>query len=82
MGLFGKKNDDVAPEAAPAEEKTITAQVVGEQDGEKMYHCDKCNKDFKASEGNFVLEGSAFCCNECCPKDKAEGDDHEVCEFC
>ena len=96
MGIFGfGKKKDEAPAATPASdtsaapaatgEKTITAEPVGERDGEKVYVCQMCNQEFKQSEGNFVLEGSAFCCTGCCgsPDDPKKGDDgHEVCEFC
>lgn len=67
------------------EDKKITATPVGEKDGEKTYICGKCKKEKKESEGNFVLGGSAFCCNECCPGDKSKehkDGDAEVCEFC
>lgn len=65
------------------EEKKITATPVGEKDGEKTYACGKCNKEKKESEGNFVLDGSAFCCSECCPKDEGhETKDDGTCEFC
>lgn len=66
------------------EEKKITAVPVGEKDGEKTYKCGKCGEEKKESEGNFVLDGSAFCCSECCPGDKEghkEGEG-ETCEFC
>ena len=43
------------------EEKKVTAVSVGELDGEKTYKCEKCSKEKKESEGNFVLEGSSFC---------------------
>lgn len=71
------------------EEKKVTAEPVGEEDGEKTYKCEKCGQVKKESEGNFVLGGAAFCCLECCPKDEDKKDDHEhkedddgVCEFC
>ena len=50
---------------------------------EKMFKCEKCGKEKKESEGNFVLDGSAFCCEECCkkPVEGEEGKDG-VCEFC
>jgi|GEM_PF-1955176 len=68
MGLFGKKKADnaSADQSAPGA-------------GDEMKTCEKCGKEKPLSEGNMVLEGSAFCCNECCPKG---GDKHEVCEFC
>ena len=56
---------------------------------EKMMTCSKCGLEKKELEGNMVLEGSAFCCTDCCgsPDDKKKDDDqgHEeegVCEFC
>lgn len=65
------------------EEKKITATSVGEKDGEKTYICEKCGKEHKESEGNFVLEGSAFCCSECCPvKGEHKKEEGETCEFC
>ena len=70
MGLFnlGKKKADATPVDAPA------------ADAGDLKVCEKGGKEFPMSEGNMVLEGSAFCCNTCCPK---EGDkEHEVCEFC
>ena len=73
MGLFnlGKKKADEPKADAPA---------AAENAGDEMRTCEKCGKEKPLSEGNLVLEGSAFCCTECCPKD---GDkDHEVCEFC
>lgn len=52
---------------------------------EKLFNCAKCKKEKKKSEGNFVLEGTEFCCKECCGDPKTG--DHkekkkEVCEFC
>ena len=71
------------------EEKKVTAEPVGEADGEKTYKCDKCGNEKKESEGNFVLEGSSFCCTDCCGSpDEKKDDGHEhkdddgVCEFC
>jgi len=71
-----------------SEEKKVTVIPVGELDGEKTYKCEKCGEVKKESEGNFVLEGSSFCCTECCGSpDEKKKDDHEhdedgVCEFC
>jgi len=52
---------------------------------EKTFTCAKCGKVKGESEGNFVLEGSTFCCKNCCGdpskgehKDKADN----MCEFC
>lgn len=52
---------------------------------EKKYTCAKCGKEKSEAEGAFVLEGSTYCCKECCGdsakmehKDKAA----QVCEFC
>ena len=91
--IYSKAKQLIIIENKMDEEQKITAEPVGEEDGEKTYKCEKCGKVKKQSEGNFVLAGSSFCCLECCPKDdkKAEGgdDDHEhkedddgVCEFC
>ena len=52
---------------------------------EKTYKCEKCGKEKKESEGIFMLEGTAFCCNGCCG-DTAKGEHKEkkpnICEFC
>jgi len=52
---------------------------------EKTTTCAKCGKVKKISEGNYVLEGSAFCCKDCCG-DPSKGEHKEkkgeVCEFC
>lgn len=63
------------------EDKKITAVSVGEKDGEKTYKCEKCGEEKKESEGNFVLDGSAYCCTDCCPKD-GEHAGEGTCEFC
>lgn len=51
----------------------------------KKYKCEKCGKEKTGSQGMFVLEGSTFCCKECCG-DPAKGEHKEkkdtVCEFC
>lgn len=52
---------------------------------EKMLVCKKCKKEKKESEGVFVLEGTTFCCKECCG-DPSKGEHNakkdNVCEFC
>lgn len=52
---------------------------------DEVFVCEKCGKKKKKSEGNFILEGSAFCCKDCCG-DPATGEHKEkasnVCEFC
>ncbi|MDP2676946.1 MAG: hypothetical protein Q8O83_04665 [bacterium] len=52
---------------------------------DKAFTCRKCGKEKKESEGKFVLEGTTFCCKECCG-DPAKGEHKEtkdgVCEFC
>ena len=52
---------------------------------EKVIKCAKCGKEKKESEGHYVLEGSTFCCRECCG-DPEKGEHKErndnVCEFC
>ena len=52
---------------------------------EKTIQCAKCKKTKKESGGNYVLEGTTFCCKECCG-DPAKGEHKEtkanVCEFC
>ncbi|MEK7162478.1 MAG: hypothetical protein AAB730_01295 [Patescibacteria group bacterium] len=52
---------------------------------QEIYTCAKCGKKKKKSEGMFVLEGSTFCCKECCG-DASKGEHKEkadkVCEFC
>jgi len=52
---------------------------------EKTYQCSKCKKVKKESEGNFVLEGTAYCCKACCG-DPSKGEHKEeaknTCEFC
>jgi hypothetical protein len=52
---------------------------------EKMVKCAKCGKEKKESEGNYVLEGSTFCCKKCCG-DPGKGEHKEkknnTCEFC
>jgi len=52
---------------------------------DKTFTCRKCGKTKKESEGSFVLEGTTFCCKECCG-DPAKGEHkdkkNEVCEFC
>ena len=51
----------------------------------KKIKCEKCGKEKLESEGYWVLEGSAFCCKECCG-DPKKGEHKEkkenVCEFC
>ena len=51
----------------------------------KKYKCAKCNKEKKENEGNFYLDGTQFCCKECCG-DPAKGEHKDkkenVCEFC
>lgn len=52
---------------------------------DKTYTCRKCGKVKKKSEGVFMLEGTTFCCKECCG-DPLKGEHKEtknnVCEFC
>ena len=52
---------------------------------EKLFKCSKCNKEKREEEGTYVLEGTAFCCKECCG-DPEKGEHKEkkdnVCEFC
>jgi len=52
---------------------------------EKTTKCAKCLKEKKESEGSYVLEGTAFCCKECCG-DPAKGEHKKknanICEFC
>ncbi|OGF69143.1 hypothetical protein A3H65_00985 [Candidatus Giovannonibacteria bacterium RIFCSPLOWO2_02_FULL_45_14] len=52
---------------------------------EELFTCAKCGKKKKKSEGVFVLEGSTFCCKDCCG-DASKGEHKEkaaaVCEFC
>jgi len=52
---------------------------------QEMFTCEKCSKEKTESEGKFVLEGSAFCCESCCG-DPEKGEHKEkkenVCEFC
>ena len=75
MGLFdflkGKKGEK-------------NTSVTGELQ-EEAFTCAKCGKVKKEIEGNYVLEGSAFCCKECCG-DPAKGEHKQktdtVCEFC
>jgi len=46
-----------------------------------MVKCAKCGQEKNESEGKYVLEGSAFYCNDC--KDKEDTNEKgEVCEFC
>lgn len=45
-----------------------------------MIKCEKCGKEKKESEGSYVLEGSTFCCEDCCKKGEEKADN--VCEFC
>jgi|ETNmetMinimDraft_26_1059896.scaffolds.fasta_scaffold153490_2 hypothetical protein len=51
----------------------------------KNFKCAKCGKEKKESEGNFYLDGTQFCCKECCG-DAVKGENKEkadkVCEFC
>jgi len=51
----------------------------------KLFKCVKCKKEKKEDEGSHVLEGTTFCCKQCCDttreKDE-EGKDKMVCEFC
>jgi len=53
--------------------------------GGKTVKCAKCGKEKKESEGTYVLEGTAFCCKECCGN-PAKGEHKETanktCEFC
>lgn len=52
---------------------------------EKKIQCVKCKKDKKESEGYYVLEGSAYCCKDCCGgKEKGENKETKsnICEFC
>ncbi len=52
---------------------------------DEIFTCAKCGKEKKRSEGNFVLEGSTFCCKQCCgdPSDsKHKEKASAVCEFC
>ena len=52
---------------------------------DQIFTCEKCGKEKSRSEGNFVLEGSAFCCKECCgdpSKAEHKGKASAVCEFC
>ncbi|MEK7090635.1 MAG: hypothetical protein AAB930_03550 [Patescibacteria group bacterium] len=63
----------------------ILDELTGQGEGEKTYKCEKCGKEKKESEGKFMLEGSAFCCKECCgDADKGEHKEKKpnVCEFC
>lgn len=52
---------------------------------EKTYTCAKCKKEKKESDGVFYMEGTAFCCKECCG-DPEKGEHKETkdntCEFC
>lgn len=52
---------------------------------DEVYVCAKCGKKKKKSEGVFMLEGTAFCCKECCGE-VSRGEHKEkaaaVCEFC
>ena len=52
---------------------------------EEKVKCAKCGKEKKKNEGNYVLEGTAFCCKDCCG-DPSKGEHKEtkdeVCEFC
>jgi len=54
-------------------------------DQEKMIMCAKCKKEKKESDGAFYMEGTAFCCKECCG-DTEKGEHKEqkenMCEFC
>ncbi|MBI2023403.1 hypothetical protein HYT01_02460 [Candidatus Giovannonibacteria bacterium] len=52
---------------------------------EKIEKCAKCGKEKKASEGVYILEGSTFCCKECCgdpSKNEHKEKKSNVCEFC
>ena len=50
-----------------------------------MLKCVKCKKEKTKEQGVFVLEGSTFCCKQCCG-DPVKGEDKQeknnVCEFC
>lgn len=64
---------------------SIFGDASDKKEEEQNYKCEKCGKEKKESEGKFMLEGSAFCCKECCG-DAANGEHKEkkpnVCEFC
>ncbi len=53
---------------------------------EKTFECAKCKKTKKESDGNFVLDGSTYCCKDCCgdPNDEEHKnkEDDGTCEFC
>jgi len=52
---------------------------------EKLFKCAKCAKEKKKEEGMYVLEGTAFCCKECCgvpSKNERKEKKANVCEFC
>jgi len=44
-----------------------------------MVKCAKCGEEKKESEGKYVLEGTAFRCNDCESKEKKTDN---TCEFC
>lgn len=44
-----------------------------------MVKCAQCGKEHKESEGKYVLEGTAFRCNDCEAKTEKKDD---ICEFC
>ena len=49
------------------------------------HKCAKCGKEKTEAEGVYVLEGTTFCCKECCG-DPAKGEHKDkkdnICEFC
>ena len=55
------------------------------QKDEIMLKCVKCKKEKTQDQGIFMLEGSTFCCKQCCG-DPAKGEDKvkkdNVCECC
>jgi hypothetical protein len=53
--------------------------------GEKKYTCEKCKKEYKKSDGNFILRNKKrFCCKNCCKDShqKNNSSQKEICEFC
>ncbi|MDP7368692.1 MAG: hypothetical protein QGH83_15705 [Candidatus Pacebacteria bacterium] len=52
---------------------------------EETVKCAKCGKEKNKDEGTFMLEGTSFCCKECCG-DPQKGEHKEssenTCEFC
>lgn len=49
---------------------------------DKKIKCEKCGKEKLESEGNYILNGSTFCCKQCCNENKKNDGEKNVCKFC